>query len=271
VKGLTISLAGGPRRRSIRLQTRLAEHSTHPLDELGLRRADLLENVRNSELMPPVLAHLVERQHVDSLDVAETGGELRDVRDPAKIIGQSRTSASGVSLWVDHVQLLLRVEHFSDLPRACLSVPSAAGMDEFASIGSNDMTSPAVEPTNACPRGHPRSHSRLCTVAAPCCSKAERPAQAAAEVVIDNPARYVARKAQVRTRSLYECENHHATVRRDRFYTSRRRCSSTAVDCARCEGAGLRPFRSDRTADRRCVVVDVDGARVRGRRRDWKR
>jgi hypothetical protein len=159
--------------------------------------------------MPPVLAHLVERQHVDSLDVAETGGELRDVRDPAKIIGQSRTSASGVSLWVDHVQLLLRVEHFSDRPRACLSVPSAAGMDEFASIGSNDMTSLAVEPTNACPRGHPRSHSRLCTVAAPCCSKAERPAQAAAEVVIDNPARYVARKAQVRTRSLYECENHH--------------------------------------------------------------
>jgi hypothetical protein len=98
-----------------------------------------------------------------------------NVMPMTKYPSRLRNAPAPWNVSVDHVHLPLRVEHFSDLPRACLSVPSAAGMDEFASIGSNDMTSLAVEPTNACPRGHPRSHSRLCTVAAPVAARQNVP------------------------------------------------------------------------------------------------
>ena len=57
----------------------------------------------------------------------------------------------------------------------------------------------------------------------------------------------------------------------DSFRTCRRGRSSAPIDRARCEAAGLRPFRSDWTADRRRDVRHVDRSRVRGRRRHWKR
>ncbi len=53
--------------------------------------------------------------------------------------------------------------------------------------------------------------------------------------------------------------------------TCRRGRSSAPIDRARCEAAGLRPLRSDWTADWRRDVRHVDRSRVRGRRRHWKR
>ena len=41
--------------------------------------------------MPLVPAHLVERQDVDSLDVAEIGGVIRDLLDLSEIVGQPWT------------------------------------------------------------------------------------------------------------------------------------------------------------------------------------
>ena len=38
--------------------------------------------------MPLVPAHLVERQYVDSFDVAEIGGVIRDLLDLSEIVGQ---------------------------------------------------------------------------------------------------------------------------------------------------------------------------------------
>ena len=57
----------------------------------------------------------------------------------------------------------------------------------------------------------------------------------------------------------------------DRFRTCRRGRSSAPIDRARCEAAGLRPVRSDWTAERRRDVRHVDRSRVRGRRRHGKR
>ena len=53
----------------------------------------------------------------------------------------------------------------------------------------------------------------------------------------------------------------------DRFRTCRRGPSSAPIDRARGEAAGLRPVRSDWTADRRRDVRHVDRSRVRRRRR----
>ena len=63
------------------LKTRRAKYGARPLDQLVLRGPDVLEGVRNSELMPLVPAHLVERQDVDSFDVAEICGVIRDLLD----------------------------------------------------------------------------------------------------------------------------------------------------------------------------------------------
>ena len=53
--------------------------------------------------------------------------------------------------------------------------------------------------------------------------------------------------------------------------TRRRGRSSAPIDRARCEAAGLRPFRSDWTADRRRDVRHVDRSGIRWRRRQRNR
>jgi hypothetical protein len=45
----------------------------------GGRRLRLLQMVFDAELLPLEPAHLVERQHLDALDIAEAGRELGDL------------------------------------------------------------------------------------------------------------------------------------------------------------------------------------------------
>ena len=57
---------------------------------LGRRRLDVLQRVVEAEPLPLEAAHLVERQHLDALDVAESGRELGDLRQVVSIVGQAR-------------------------------------------------------------------------------------------------------------------------------------------------------------------------------------
>src|SRR6187397_824390 len=60
---------------SVGEQTGVAEHVTRPFDLLVLRRPGLGQGVRDTELLPFVLAQLVERQHVNPVHVPEVGGK----------------------------------------------------------------------------------------------------------------------------------------------------------------------------------------------------
>ncbi len=79
--GMSSLPAVGPPPGSVGLKTRRAEYGARPLDHLVFRGIDALEGVRKSELVPLVAAHLMERQDVYSFDVAEIGGEIRDLLD----------------------------------------------------------------------------------------------------------------------------------------------------------------------------------------------
>ena len=85
-----LTLAGGPSPSSVGLKTRRAKYGTCPLDQLVVGGHDVLEGVPKSELMPLVPAHLVERQDVNSFDVAKIGGVIRDLFDVSEIVGQPR-------------------------------------------------------------------------------------------------------------------------------------------------------------------------------------
>ena len=72
---------------SVRLKTRRAKHGAGPLDQLVLRDLDS-RGCTVSGAGATVPAHLVERQYLDAFDVAEIGGETRDLLDLSEIVGQ---------------------------------------------------------------------------------------------------------------------------------------------------------------------------------------
>ena len=84
--------------RSVRCQARRTKHGDCPLDRLRIGRKDILEGVRFVELFPLELAHLVERKYVNTLDIAEAGGEIGNLPD----------AASKDSVIADHVDRLNR-------------------------------------------------------------------------------------------------------------------------------------------------------------------
>src|SRR6516162_1751869 len=60
------------------------------LECLAGRLFGVLERIADTESVPLETTHLVERQHLDALCVAELRHEFRDLRDVGRIISESR-------------------------------------------------------------------------------------------------------------------------------------------------------------------------------------
>src|SRR4029453_4074102 len=75
---------------SIGFQSRRLKNRAVFLGGIIHRRFDVLERVRDAELFPLEAPHLMERQHIDALHVAETAGKVGDLGDVVGIVRYSR-------------------------------------------------------------------------------------------------------------------------------------------------------------------------------------
>ena len=78
---------------SMNLQSDRAKHSHGLLGLLRRRRCRVLQLVFHAQPFPLEAAELVERQHLDLLDVAEAGGELGDPLDFVGVVRSGRAPA----------------------------------------------------------------------------------------------------------------------------------------------------------------------------------
>ena len=90
---------GESRTHSYRLQPGGAEHPAHRVDQFNAGRNNVGERVRQAELRPFRLAHLVERQHVDALDISQVRRERGDSRDVVEVVGSRRAPGRSAARW----------------------------------------------------------------------------------------------------------------------------------------------------------------------------